>query len=156
MNLNSAHIHLLLNHLPIIGAIVGLLLLVTAVVRKSDELKRVSLAAFVLTALITVPVYLTGEPTADIVERLPDVTEALVDEHQDAALISFIAVGVLGAIALWGLWRYRLAQILPQQVITISMILAIITSGLMVWTGGLGGQIRHTEVRRGFVVPASK
>ena len=154
MNFNSVHIHLLLNHFPIIGTIGALLLLITAMVRRSDELKRVSFAAFALTALMTVPVYLTGEPTAQIVEKLPDVIEATVDAHQDAAFISFIAVGVLGIVALFGLWRYQRAKILPSWTISATLLLAIATGGLMVWTGSRGGVIRHTEIRPGFVVAA--
>jgi len=155
MNLNAAHIHLLLNHLPIIGTLVGLLLLAAALLRKSDELNRVSFAAFIVTALITIPVYLTGEPTANIVEKLPDVTEVMVDAHQESALISFIAVGILGIIAVWGLWRYRMADIIPQRFAVILLAVSVVVNGLMTWTGFLGGQIRHTEVRSGFVVPVS-
>ena len=155
MNLNVAHIHLLLNHLPIIGTLVGLLLLAAAFFRKSDELKRVGFTAFVITALITIPVYLTGEPAANIVEKLPDVTEALVDTHKDAATISFIAVGILGVVALWGLWRYRRADVIPHLLVILLLAMSVVASGLMMWTGFLGGQIRHTEVRADLVVAVS-
>jgi len=60
--MNWAHIHLSLNHLPVVGIIFGVLLLLLALLRKSEELKRVSLGVFVLTALIALPVYFTGEP----------------------------------------------------------------------------------------------
>ena len=43
MNLNLAHVHLLLNHFPTIGMIVGLGLFLVAIVAKSDDLKRASL-----------------------------------------------------------------------------------------------------------------
>lgn len=153
MNLNAAHIHLLLNHLPIIGTLVGLLLLAGAFFRRSDELKRVSFIAFVITALITIPVYLTGEPAANIVEKLPDVTEALVDTHKDAATTSFVAVGILGVVALWGLWRYRRADLIPQRFVILLLAMSVVVTGLMMWTGFLGGQVRHTEVRVALVAP---
>jgi len=155
MNLNSAHIHLLLNHFPIIGSLVGLLLLAAALFRKSDELKRVSVVAFIFTALITVPVYLTGEPAAHIVEKLPGVREALIAQHDNAATISFIVVGILGVAALWGLWRYRMSEVLPNWFVMALLVMSILVNGLMMWTGKLGGQIRHTEVRIDFAAPAS-
>lgn len=149
MTITSVHIHLLLNHLPIIGTFVGILLLLSAIVRHSEELRRVSLATFVIVAVLTIPVYLTGEGAEEAVEGLPAVTEALIEEHQDAALVSFIASGVLGVIALAGLWRYRPGAQVPRPLVNGVLLLAIVVGGLMVWTGGLGGQIRHSEIRPG-------
>lgn len=147
MTITSVHLHLLLNHLPIIGTIVGLLLLLAGMVRRSDELRRVSLATFVVVAVLTIPVYLTGEGAEEAVEGLPAVTEALIEEHQDAALVSFIASGVLGVVALAGLWRHRSGALLPRTLTNVVLLLALGVSGSMVWTGALGGQIRHSEIR---------
>ena len=44
--MNLAHVHLLLNHFPTIGMIVGLGLFVVAILAKSDHLKRASLVIF--------------------------------------------------------------------------------------------------------------
>ena len=59
--MNAAHAHLMLNHVPVLGVVFGVLLLVTAMVRKSDELFKTSLVAFAICAAVGVPVYLTGE-----------------------------------------------------------------------------------------------
>lgn len=152
MTITSAHIHLLLNHLPIIGTIGGLLLLLGGVVRRSDDVRRAGLLTFVLVALLTIPVYLTGEGAEEAVDGLPGVTEALIEEHQDAALAAFVASGVLGVLALVALWRYRAGAPLPAPVVNVVLALALAVSALMVWTGGLGGQIRHTEIRSGGAV----
>lgn len=147
MTITSVHIHLLMNHLPIIGTIVGVLLLLAGLVRRSDELHRVSLATFVLVAIVTIPVYLTGEGAEEAVSDLPGVTKTLIEGHQDAALISFIASGVLGVVALAGLSRSRRSAALPRTLIKVVLLVGVGVSGLMVWTGGLGGQIRHSEIR---------
>ena len=65
--MDAAHIHLLLNHIPILGTIFGLLLLCYGTWRHSDEIKKVSLGTFVIVALITIVVYLTGDGAAQIV-----------------------------------------------------------------------------------------
>ena len=44
--MNWAHVHLMLSHLPVVGTIFGVLLLLLALLRKSEELKRVSLGVF--------------------------------------------------------------------------------------------------------------
>jgi hypothetical protein len=84
--MNWAHIHLSLNHLPVVGIIFGVLLLLLALLRKSEELKRVSLGVFVLTALLALPVYFTGEPAEEVVEHVPGVAESLIGRHENAAV----------------------------------------------------------------------
>lgn len=147
------HLHLLLNHVPIIVTILGLLLLAVAVGWRRDALARVALAFLVGGGLSALPTYLTGEPAEEAVEHLPGVTDAIIERHQDAALVAAIIVGVLGAFALWTLWRYRRAAALPAWAVRAALIGALLGSGAMAWTGLLGGEIRHTEVRSDYVPP---
>ncbi len=148
--MNAAHIHLLLNHIPILGAIFGLALLLDGVSRKSDDIKKASFGTFVITALITIPVYLTGDGAAAIVHGLPGVSEAIIAQHDQAATVTLVAIELLGAVALWGLWGWQSAPGMAGWMLYTVLALAVISSGLGVWTGSLGGQVRHTEVRAGF------
>lgn len=79
------------------------------------------------------------------------MTDALIEQHSDIALVAAIIVGVL---ALWMLWRYRRAAVLPKGLVRATLLGAVIGCGLMAYTGLLGGQIRHTEVRPGYVPAA--
>lgn len=142
------HVHLLLNHVPVVGTIIGSLLLLAAMVRKSDELKKASLVIFVVTALVAIPVFLTGEPAEELTENLPGVSEAVVERHEDSALLSLVAVEFLGAVSLLGLillWRAR--RTAARWVVSLALAASIVAAGLMAWTATLGGQIRHTEIR---------
>lgn len=60
--MNPAHLHLMLNHIPVLGTAFCMVLVGSALIQKSEELKRVSLGAFVIVALLAIPAYLTGEP----------------------------------------------------------------------------------------------
>lgn len=142
-----AHLHLLLNHWPIIVPMVALLLLAFAWLRRSEPTARTGLALLVGAALVVLPVYLTGEAAEHAVDGAPGVTEALIEQHQDAALIAALALGALGAFSLWTLWHYRRPATLPRWVVTAALAGAVISSGLTGWVGLLGGSIRHTEVR---------
>lgn len=144
--MNFAHWHLLLNHLPVLGTAFGTLLLLTGLLKRSDELKRLSLWVFVLAAVVAVPAYLTGEPAESVIERLPNVAENLIERHEDWALISLLATGLTGIVALLGWFSYRKAERLPQWLSAGALGLALVTSGLMAWTANLGGQIRHPEI----------
>ena len=102
--MTSAHVHLLLNHIPILGSMFGLLLLCYGMLRRSDEIKKTSLGVFIITALLTIPVYLTGDGAAQIVSNLPGVSTAIIQQHDQAATITMVAIQILGALSLLSLW----------------------------------------------------
>src|SRR4051812_8361065 len=101
-----AHVHLLINHFPTIGTILGLLLLLLSFGRKSDHLRKVSFEVFFLIALATIPVYESGVAAAEQFKTQPAVAAAIA-LHQDAALNSFILIQITGFLAWVALWRFR-------------------------------------------------
>ena len=148
-SMNLTHLHLALKHIPVLGTAFGLALLIFGIWRKSNELKKTALCAFVLIALMTVPAYLTGEPAEDGVEGLPGVSEAIIEQHEEAAGAAFASIGALGVIALLGLFALRRGKAVPAWFAGLMVIASLAVSGLMAWTANIGGQIRHTEIRVG-------
>ena len=57
---NLAHLHLLLNHVPTVGAVVALGLLLLAFIRRNEPLKHRGLEVLFVIAVLTLPVYMTG------------------------------------------------------------------------------------------------
>jgi len=153
--MNLAHVHLALNHFPVIGIVFSFLLLATSMVKRSEELQKVSLGAFLTTALLTVPVYFTGEPAEEIVEHLPGVSKPFIEQHEEAALISLIVIEILGVMSIGGLLFFRRLGLIPHWFIAASLVLSIVSMGLMVWTANLGGQIHHPETRADFTSPST-
>ncbi|MGB7208450.1 MAG: hypothetical protein WBD27_07310 [Pyrinomonadaceae bacterium] len=147
--MDALHIHLLLNHFPVIGTLIGLTLLVLGFVSKSDAIKRASLAVFLGIALLTIPVYLTGEPAEESVERSVGVSKALIEDHEDAAMPALIAMEITGFFALIGLFVSFRAPRFANVSFAAALILSLVTFGLMARTANLGGQIRHVEIRSG-------
>lgn len=144
--MSLAHLHLLLNHVPVVG-IVGLVLLFgLAVWRRSSELGKAALGLTVALAAVAVVVYLTGEPAEELVERLPGFDEALVEHHEDVAKLATIAFAALGLLAGWLLWVDR-GRPLRRGAALGGLAGSVIVSALLAWTANLGGQIRHTEIR---------
>lgn len=143
--MNWAHLHLLLNHIPVLGTLFGLALLVWGAFRHNDSIQRAALGAFVIVALVAIPVFLTGEPSEEAVEHLAGTAAGAIETHQDAAVLSLIAVEALGLIGLVGLVirRTHFTRLLTQT----ALVFAIITAGLMARTANLGGKIRHAELR---------
>ncbi len=143
--MNSAHIHLILNHIPVLGIGFGVLLMFYGFFRKSDELIKVSLGIFVLAALITIPVYLTGEPAEEIVENLAGVSEAFIDPHEDWGFYSLILMEITGVLALLNLVLF--GRSFGKKLLQVTFLGSIIAAGSILWTANLGGKIRHTEIR---------
>ncbi|MBI2925109.1 MAG: hypothetical protein HYY24_05320 [Verrucomicrobia bacterium] len=148
--MNAAHLHLMLNHLPVLGIAFGLLLLGYAVARKSNELRKVSLAVFVLVSLLAVPAYLTGEPAEDLVARLPDVPKAILEQHEEVAQLAFTGMVLVGVASAVGLVVFRRGRLVPAWFNFALLAAALLVTVLMAWTANLGGQIRHTEIRAGW------
>ena len=146
--MNLVHLHLLLNHLPVIGAFFGVALLAVAVARRSSEIGKVALAFFAFLGAVAVAVFFTGEPAEELIEKLPGFSKTITERHEEIALVATIAMAGLGALALVALGAFR-RRPLPRGVGIAGLIAALGVSVLMGYVANLGGQIRHTEIRPG-------
>ena len=151
--MNGAHLHLMINHVPVIGLFCCLGLLLAGQWRKNPELVTAGLVALVLVALISIPVYLSGEPAEEIVEEL-GVSHDLIHAHEDGAIWAFIGLEVLGALALVGLVAFRAPKQLPQWFVPALLALALLTTIWVGWVSALGGRIVHPESRPDFSLEA--
>lgn len=146
--MNPAQIHLALNHAPLFLSILGAGILIIGMIRKIESVKTIALLMLVLAALATIPVYLTGEGTEELVEELPGVNEGLIGRHEEMAKISLIIIAFTGIISLLAL-LVRKKQGLSKLFVIASLVLAIVSFGSMAQTAHLGGMVRHTEIRDG-------
>ena len=143
------YFHLMTNHAPVLGAIFGTIILLWGKIRRSRQVLDVGLALMVFTGLMAIPVYLTGEPAEHAVEGLPGVLEQFIESHEDFAqyaLISAIISGI-AALAALVLGLMKSDSRVRGLLATVTIVLALITAGLMGWTARLGGLIRHSEIR---------
>jgi hypothetical protein len=154
MPLDAAHLHLVLNHLPVIGAPLVLLLLALGLIRRSGELVNLALALAVALAAATGLVYLTGEPAEEQVEHAPWFQERLNERHEEQAELGLVAMLATGAAAGAALvFRRR-----PRAFVWLSRATAVgLVAGtvLLGWTAWSGGQIRHDEIRAAGGMPSS-
>ncbi len=140
------HLHLVLNHVPVIGTVVAVLLLVGAMLRRSPEVIRATLALLVVMGLVALGAFFTGEPAEKGLETVPGVSEQAISAHESAAEIALTCVELLAVLALAGLVLFRRAPRIPLPCAALVLFLALVTSGVMGWTANLGGKIRHTEL----------
>ena len=141
-----SHLHLVLNHVPVIGSVVALGLLLLAIIRRSADLRRASLEVFVVVGLITLPVYLSGLGAQPEVAERPEVSLAVIRAHHDAALLGSVVMLLTGVVAWIGLWQTRRIARPARGVLGAVLLLAVITLALMGRAANLGGQVRHPEM----------
>ncbi len=143
------HLHLLLNHVPVIGTVILLLLFAGALLRRSGELMRAALVLSVLLGVVALGAFFTGEPAQNGLEGYPGVAERSISAHEDAAEIALTSIEVLAVLSLVGLVVWRKQPAVPGWFAAVVVFVALVTSGAMGWTANLGGKIRHTELGGG-------
>jgi hypothetical protein len=147
--MDLAHIHLLLNHFPTIGTIIGGGLFLLSLITKSDDLKRASLVVLLGIALISIPTYMSGNGAADAIKSLPGVSKSLIETHEGTALVAIFFMLATGAFAWLGLWQFRRLARIPSWNLAVILVLTLVSFGLMARASNLGGEIRHAEIRAG-------
>ncbi len=145
MNTNAAHWHLLVNHLPIIGSLFGILILLWGIIRKSESIVNLSLLLFVICAVFSIVASQTGESAEAYLKNLKAIDEIYLESHVAAADIANYGMIALGALALITLIfkRIRSQKYIPYIILLVSIAVFV----LMARAGNLGGEIMHKEIR---------
>jgi hypothetical protein len=140
------HLHLLLNHFPTVGMIVGLGLFLLALLKRSEDLKRGALAVFFAIALISLPTYMSGYSAQRSLRGVRTVSQDVINFHQRSALLALIFMETTGVVAWYGLWYSRARTSVGPRITAAAVLLSAVTIGLMASAANVGGEIRHPEI----------
>jgi hypothetical protein len=145
MNLNGAHWHLLVNHLPIIGGLLAMLILGYGLIRRNPAVIQLSFGLFVLMSLATAITNQTGESAEHYLKSINQLNRPLLHAHEEAADLANIGMYLTGLLSLLSLvWqRAKQMRFLPLLIFGLSLL----TFGMMANVGRLGGLIMHQELR---------
>ena len=145
--MNDAHLHLVVNHFPIIGTILGLGILITGIILKNNTVKSTAYVLFIVAAIFAAFTMSTGEGAEELVEDMPSIGKQIIHEHEEMAEKLAIILYVLGAVSLAGLFLNYKKHSKAQLISYIALIIAIAGVFFAQQTGTTGGEIRHTEIR---------
>lgn len=145
--MNDAHWHLVVNHLPIIFPLVGVIILVTGFISKSEAVKRTAFMIFIVGAMASIVAMSTGEGAEEVVEKISGVTKKFIHEHEEFAETFSILSYALGAMSLIGLWASFQRKKFSNTLAIIILVFAFVVLFFGKETGTTGGEIRHTEIR---------
>jgi uncharacterized membrane protein len=145
--MNGAHVHLALNHLPVVLAPLAITLLLYGLIRHSREVRSVGLAFAAFAGAFVVVVFMTGEPAEHIVEHLPGISEESIEQHEQMATAAMSATVVAGVLALVAMIAARWRARPERRLVMATLMVAIVASALLARTAFLGGEIHHEEIR---------
>lgn len=154
--MNDAQYHLLINHFPIIGMIIGTLILLAGIIFQSTVTRRVAFTVLLFAGLSALPTFESGGGAAGIVKQMPgadEASEGLIRDHAEKAKFFMpFAWGIiaLSLISLFVEWK---KQTIAMYTSILTLIVAVLASYFAKEAGASGGHISHPETHKDFKVP---
>jgi hypothetical protein len=149
------YLHLLFNHLPIVGLAVATLVTALALALRNRVATMLGLALMALLSLAAWPVMETGEDAYGRLRRtLDDNSRHALRQHMDLAkdwsALYYVTAGVatLGLVAAWRKPKW----LGPAATLAVLLAIASLVAGVII--AEAGGQVRHPEFRPGGARPA--
>lgn len=145
--MNDAHLHMVVNHFPIIGTIFGLGILIFGIFLKNNSLKNTAYFLFIIAAVLGFLSMNTGEGAEEIVEDFPNIGKKIIHEHEEIAEKLALVLYALGLVSIIGLYLTIKNNAKANLVSYLAVIIAVVAVFLGKQVGTSGGEIRHTEIR---------
>ena len=152
--MNDAHLHMAVNHFPIIGTLFGLGILVTGLILKNNSVKNTAYILFAVAAIFAAFSMGTGEGAEELVEDMPNIGHQIIHEHEEIAekfAIILYATGFFGLVSLFASYKkLRFAALFSYITLALALVAGVLTKSV----GTTGGEIRHTEIRANYIPAA--
>jgi len=150
------YIHVLINHLPIIGTAMGVTALLVGLALRVRAALLPGLVIVLISGISAWPVYETGSAAYKSIRKISDYDGSdWLDEHMDRAdrtVWTFYAMAGLAGLAL------VLPKRWPQTgtpLAAASALAAVICTGVSGYIAQPGGLVRHTEFRPAAAAPGA-
>jgi uncharacterized membrane protein len=142
----ATFIHLAVSHVPVLFIPLAVVLLIVGIKKSLSPLNKAALIILIVSALSSIAVFQSGEGAEESVEHKPEVTEATIHEHEEAAEFAFPLTLICGALAIGALVISCKKKDWEKMSLTAVAVAATLTSAALLRTAYLGGHIRHVEL----------
>ncbi len=142
--MDQVTLHLALNHFPLSFLFTGWVILAVGLWKKNETVIHTGLALFIASGVATLPVYLSGEGAAEVVNTIDNTASPYINDHSEAAASSIyiVMVNALAALA-----YFFVEQLKNRRWLFIVMIIGLVTLASTGYVASTGGKIRHSEIR---------
>lgn len=144
--MDPLHVHLFVNHVPVIGTIVALATILIGVALKQASVRMVGLGVYVVVSLAVVPTFLTGEPAEEQIEHIAGIEHSTIETHEESAetaLVVTIVASVLALVSLVMMWK---SIKFSTHVFSLFLVVAITSTVFIGMTSYQGGKIRRPDL----------
>lgn len=148
--MTDAHLHLIVNHFPIIGTIFGLGILIVGMLKNNVSIKNTAYSLFLVSAVTTYLSMFTGEGAEHMVENMPEIGNKIIHEHEEIAEKMALVVYLLGILSVAGIIAHKRNFYRSKLIAFVVLTVAVVAVILAINVGTSGGEIRHTEIRANF------
>lgn len=124
--MNDAHLHLLVNHFPIVGTILGLGILIAGIILKNNSIKNTAYCLFIVAAIFAAFSMGTGEGAEEMVEDMPSIGKEIIHEHEEIAEKLAIVLYSLGVLSLIGFFMNYKNHAKSNSVSYVTVVVAVI------------------------------
>jgi uncharacterized membrane protein len=135
------------NHLPIVGTIIGTLVLISGFLLKKEQVKLTALGIYIFSAITGIISNATGEGAEEIIEHIQGISESRIHIHEEMAetfLSIIIALGILSVVTFFLSIKKSKYRVYGFFFVLLVAIAASISGK---YVGTSEGEIRHTEIR---------
>lgn len=147
--MSGAHFHLIVNHFPIVGLFLALLVLLAGFALKNKTIKQTALALFILATTMAIVSNVSGENAEEVIEEMEGISHHLIHEHEEKAETFLAFMFGLGALSILAFIGEFLKKSWTKWVYLILLVASITTTFFAQQTGTSGGEISHPELRQG-------
>ncbi len=152
--MNEAQVHLLTNHFPIIGTLIAIAVILYAFFANNKAVANTGCTIAVAMALMSIPVFLSGEGAEHMVEDMAGTSAYFLEEHEELGKTAFWVMLGAGLLSVVVLVINSMRSVMSRTWTGVVLLVLIATFALMAYVGYLGGKIRHIEIRDGAVTEA--
>lgn len=146
--MDQAHLHLVLNHFPILGTLFACILLFIGALKNNRTIQKVGLMTMFIVTIITIPAFLTGEAAEHATEHIAGSSHEMLEEHEELGEFAFLNILVIGAVAgLLFFFVHRNKHQDFRRLVWGMFGLTAYVFVLMAVVGNHGGKIRRPELR---------
>jgi uncharacterized membrane protein len=145
--MNDAHLHLMVNHFPIVGVVFGFGILISGLYFRNNGIKNTAYSVFIVAAIAAFLSMYTGEGAEELVEDMPNIGLQIIHEHEEYAEKLALILYALGLLSIYGFYLNVKTHTRARLVSIIVLVIAGIAFIFALKTGKSGGEVRHTEIR---------
>src|SRR5215475_6133066 len=99
------HVHILVGVFPSFGLVFILGFYIAGFLTDNNGVKRTCLVLFAISALLSIPTYLSGNGSIAALSGIPKLFKDIMNTHVSLGMVALIALVITGAVALIELWR---------------------------------------------------